>query len=77
MLLTAFIIAGIAVGAFLLSLMLSKKLKTVADKFLILYLSFFILSQGYFYLEADGMFQHTPWMLAGRGFYLLAGPLFF
>ena len=23
------------------------------------------------------MFQHTPWMLAGRGIFLLGGPLFF
>lgn len=77
MLVTVIIIAGIAVSAFLLSLMLSKKSKLRADKFLILYFLFFIVSQVYFYLEAQGTFQHTAWMLAGRGIYLLGGPIFF
>lgn len=71
------IVAGVAVGAFLLSLMLGKKRKLAADKFLILYLIFFIASQAYFYLEAQGTFQHTAWMLLGRGLHLLGGPLFF
>jgi AraC-like DNA-binding protein len=71
------IISGIAVAAFLLSLMLGKKNKLPADKFLILYLLFFIVSQGYFYFETQGTFLHTSWMLLGRGIYLLGGPLFF
>jgi AraC-like DNA-binding protein len=77
MLVNVTIISGIAVGAFLLSLMLTKKHKLRADTFLSLYLSFFIVSQVYFYFEAQGTFQHTSWMLLGRGIYLLGGPLFF
>lgn len=71
------IIATITVGAFLLSLMLGKRYKLPADKFLITYLAFLIISQIYFYFEAQGTFQHTSWMLMGRGIYLLGGPLFF
>jgi AraC-like DNA-binding protein len=71
------IIAGIALAAFLLSLVLSKKNKLPADKYLIAYLLFFIVSQVYFYFEALGTFQYSSLMLLGRGVYLLGGPIFF
>ncbi|MBL0740508.1 helix-turn-helix domain-containing protein [Chryseolinea lacunae] len=71
------IVSGMAIAVFLLSLMLSKKNKLAADKFLIGYLIFFVVSQGYFYLESTGAFSDRPWMLLGRGSFLLAGPLFF
>ncbi len=71
------IISGITIGIFLLSLMLGKKNKLVADKFLIIYLFYFVTSQVYFYFESYSFLQHSFWMLLGKGTYLLGGPLFF
>jgi AraC-like DNA-binding protein len=71
------IIAGVAIGIFLLSLLLGKKPKLRADKFLIAYLTFFVVTQSYFYLEEYDFLQKSVWMLLGKGLYLLGGPLFF
>ena len=73
----ALIISGVAISIFLLSLLLGKKKKLEADKFLIIYLVFFVISQTYFYLESFDFLQHSPWMLLGKGLYLLGGPMFF
>ncbi|MFZ6014152.1 MAG: helix-turn-helix domain-containing protein [Bacteroidota bacterium] len=71
------IISGIALSLLLLSLMLSKKKKLRADKFLIGYLFYFAVSQTWFYLETFDAIQQSPWMLMGRGLYLLHAPMFF
>jgi len=71
------IISGIAIGFFLLILLLGKKNKLRADRFLVIYLSFFIFNHGYSYLELSGALDASPWMILGKGFYLLGAPLFF
>jgi AraC-like DNA-binding protein len=70
-------IAGISIAIFLLSLLVSKRQKLLADRFLIIYLSFFIVSLGYFYYETTGALEYSSWMILGKGIYLLGGPLFF
>lgn len=73
----ALIISGIVLTILLLSLMLSKKGKLEADKFLILYLFFSLASQVYFYLNLLELLQHTIWLLLAKSTYLLHGPIFF
>lgn len=71
------IVAGIVLTLLLLSLVIGKKNKQDPDKFLILYLCFATLKQAYFYLETISFFQHSSFMLLGKGIYLLNAPLFF
>lgn len=71
------IVAGFALIILLLSVMLSKKNKLFADKFLICYLSFAALRQIYIYIEYAGVLQESYWMLLGKGIYLLHAPFFF
>jgi AraC-like DNA-binding protein len=74
---SAIIISGISIAIFLLTFVLGKKNKLPADKFLVAYLLFFIVSQIYFFAESTGMFQFSSLMILGRGFFLLGAPLFF
>jgi len=71
------IISGVAIGVFLLSLLLSKNPKLPADKFLIAYLVFFVASQVYVLIEYAGALNTSFLMLFGKGHYLLGAPLFF
>lgn len=71
------IFSGISIGVFLLALMVSKRNKLQADRYLILYLVFFVTSQIFFLAESYGFFTTGPWMLLGRVSYLLGAPLFF
>ncbi len=71
------IVAGIVLIILLLSVMLGKKNKLFADKFLILYLTFAALRQIYIYIEYSGLLQESYWMLLGKGVYLLHAPFFF
>lgn len=70
-------VAGIVLTLFLLSLILGKKNKQVADKYLILYLCYATLTQVYFFAETISEVRHSYWMLLGRGVYLLNAPLLF
>lgn len=74
---SSIIVADIALIVLLLSVMLSKKNKLFADKFLILYLSFAAVRQIYIYIEYAGLLQESYWMLLGKGIYLLHAPFFF
>lgn len=71
------LIAGLVLLVLLLSLVLSKKNKLKADKFLIAFLVFELVSQIYLLLEKTDWLQHSYWMLLGKGLYLLDSPLFF
>jgi len=71
------IVANLALIVLLLSVMLGKKNKFFADKFLILYLTFAALRQVYIYIEYAGLLQESYWMLLGKGIYLLHAPFFF
>jgi len=70
-------IAGLSISVLLLSLLITKRDKLVADRFLIIYLVFFIVSLAYFHYEATGALEYSTWMIFGKGIYLLGGPLFF
>ena len=69
--------AGVALTVLLLSLMLGKKNKLAADRFLIGYLIFALLRQVYTYFETMPALQSSYWMLLGKGLYLLHAPFFF
>lgn len=71
------IVAGIVLSVLLLTVTLSKKNKQAPDKHLILYLGFATFWQAYFYLETLSFLQASPFMLLGKGLYLLNAPLFF
>jgi len=71
------ITAGLVLSLFLLALVVGKKQKVFADRFLIVYLCFAALRQAYVLTEAVGFFQHSYFMLLGKGFYLVMAPLFF
>ncbi|VXD10713.1 helix-turn-helix domain-containing protein [Marinoscillum sp. 108] len=71
------IVAGIVLSVLLLTVTLSKKNKQTPDKHLILYLGFATFWQAYFYLETLSFLQASPFMLLGKGLYLLNAPLFF
>lgn len=71
------IVVGAVLIALLLAVIAGKKNKVYADKFLLLYLSFALVRQGYLYIENTGWLQESTWMLLGKGFYLLNAPLFF
>ncbi|ELR72826.1 Transcriptional regulator, AraC family [Fulvivirga imtechensis AK7] len=73
----ALIISGIVLTTLLLSLMLSKKSKLEADRFLIFYLLFSLTSQVYFYLNSLDLFRHSVWLLLTKSTYLLHAPVFF
>lgn len=74
---SALIISGIAISSFLFALLISKKQRLQADLFLIVYLTFFIVNQLYLYVESTGVLNESPWMILGKGFYLLDAPMFF
>ncbi|MCF2443311.1 hypothetical protein L0657_05025 [Dyadobacter sp. CY345] len=69
--------AALVLLILLLSIMLAKKNKLFADWFLILYLSFTILSQVYLCIEHSGLLHASYWMLLGKGVYLLHAPIFY
>jgi AraC-like DNA-binding protein len=71
------IVTGFVLILLLLSIMLGKKKKLFADKFLILYLSFSAVRQIYTYIEYTGLLEESYWMLLGKGVYLLHAPFFF
>lgn len=71
------IVANLALIVLLLSVMLSKKNKFFADKFLILYLTFAALRQIYIFIEYAGLLRESYWMLLGKGIYLLHAPFLF
>src|SRR6478736_8083228 len=71
------VISGIAIGLFLLILLLGKKQNLRADRFLVIYLAFFIVNEIYTYVELSGALDQGAWMILGKGFYLLSAPLFF
>ncbi|MEQ8303418.1 MAG: helix-turn-helix domain-containing protein [Cyclobacteriaceae bacterium] len=71
------IISGAAIGLFLLSFVLSKQPKLQADKYLIIYLSFFVVSQTHLFLEQSARLDGNLTVLLGKGYYLLGAPLFF
>jgi len=74
---SSLIVANFALIVLLLSIMLGKKNKFFADKFLILYLTFAALRQIYLFIEYAGVLQYSYWMLLGKGIYLLHAPFFF
>ena len=74
---SSLIVTGFALIVLLLSVILGKKNKFFADKFLILYLTFAALRQVYIYIEYSGLLQESYWMLLGKGIYLLHAPFFF
>src|SRR5690348_947358 len=74
---SSLIVANLALIVLLLSVMLGKKNKFFADKFLILYLAFAALRQIYIFIEYAGVLQESYWMLLGKGTYLLHAPFFF
>jgi AraC-like DNA-binding protein len=69
--------ASIILTLLLLTVLLGKKNKLRADKFLLLYLSGSVLQQVYSYVELTGLLDHSDWMLLGKGGYLIVVPLFF
>jgi len=71
------IAAGLILSVFLLAIVVGKKQKVFADRFLIAYLFFAALRQGYALIEAAGFLEHSYFMLLGRGFFLVLAPLFF
>lgn len=73
----AIIISGIVLTVLLLSVLLGKKNKLYADRFLILYLVFSLTNYSWLYLESTGYFQQGNWILLGKVAYLLNAPLFF
>ena len=73
----ALVISGIVLTLLLLSVLLSKKNKLKADKFLVIYLFFSFLSQVYLYVEYAGAITTGYWMLMAKGIFLLDAPLFF
>ncbi len=73
----AVVVSGIAIAFFLLALLLGKKNRLWVDRFLIIYLLFFIINHIYVYIELSGVLDRSPWMILGKGFYLLSAPLFF
>lgn len=73
----ALIVSGIVLTLLLLSILLSKKNKLYADKFLVIYLFFSFLSQIYLYVEYTGLMTTGYWMLMAKGIFLLDAPLFF
>jgi AraC-like DNA-binding protein len=73
----ALMMAGLVLTLLLLSVMLGKRKKLRADKFLIFYLVASVLGEGYGFLERTEWMQHSYWMLLGRGLYLIYSPLFF
>lgn len=74
---SSLIVTGLVLIVLLLSIMLGKKNKFFADKFLILYLTFAALRQIYIYIEYSGLLEESYWMLLGKGVYLLHAPFFF
>lgn len=74
---SSLIVTGFVLIILLLSIMLGKKNKFFADKFLILYLTFAALRQAYIYIEYSGVLEESYWMLLGKGIYLLHAPFFF
>src|ERR1700742_2430197 len=68
---------GIALLLFLLSTVLARTKKNLADRCLIVYLSFALVWQIYLLLEHAHIFDDTYWMLLGKGAYLLQAPVFF
>lgn len=73
----ALVLSGIVLTLLLLSLVLSKKNKLYADRFLILYLAFAIIHQLHFYATITGLLHDSIWLLLAKGGYLLQAPLFF
>ncbi len=73
----AIIISGIVLTVLLLSILLGKKHKLYADRFLISYLVFSLINYSWLYLESIGYFQQGNWILLGKVAYLLNAPLFF
>lgn len=73
----ALIVAGLVLTSLLLCIMLGKRNKLFADKFLVIFLLGSVLGYAYSLLEQTDWMQHSYWMLLGRGFYLLYSPLFF
>jgi hypothetical protein len=71
------IVADFVLILLLLSVMLGKRNKLFADKFLIQYLAFAAVRQVYIYAEHAGLFAESYWMLLGKGIYLLHAPFFF
>lgn len=74
---SAIIVSGIVLTILLLSLVISKRNKLYADKFLILYLLFSIITQLYFYINYHNLLEQSAWLLLVKGVYLLNAPLFF
>src|SRR5690349_136877 len=74
---SSLIVAGLALIVLLLSVMLGKKNKLFADKFLLLYLTFATVQQFYIFIEYSGLLQESYWMLLGKGIYLLHAPFLF
>ena len=73
----ALIVSGIVLTILLLSIMLGKKNKLYADKFLIIYLLFSVIRQVLLYVEVLGLLEYSYWLLLVKGLYLLQAPLFF
>jgi AraC-like DNA-binding protein len=73
----ALIASGIALTCLFLSIMLGKKDKLSADKFLIFYLSFSAIRQIYLFVETHGWLNESYWMIFGKSHYLLNAPIFF
>ena len=62
----AIILCGIALTVLLLSVMLGKKNKLYADRYLIGYLFFSLINYAWLYLEESGFFEQGSWILLGK-----------
>lgn len=69
--------SGIALTFLFLSIMVGKKNKLSADKYLIFYLIFSLVRQSYLFIENQGWLNETYWMIFGKSHYLLNAPIFF
>ncbi|MEQ8412885.1 MAG: helix-turn-helix transcriptional regulator [Imperialibacter sp.] len=74
---SSLIVVGLALIILLLSVLLGKKNKLFADRFLILYLTFAAFWHVYTYIEYSGLLLNSYWMLMGKGIYLLHAPFLF
>jgi len=71
------VVAGFVLTLLLLCVMLGKRNKLFADRFLIIFLLGSALGSAYSILEQYDWMQHSYWMLMGKGLNLLYTPLFF
>ena len=71
------IVATMAISLLIFMLIVSKKNKLIADKYLLGYIGFFLFYQLLFLIESVNYFNHSYLPLFTRGFYLVCTPLFY